>query len=62
MKEDAFAPDALADLVAPVLGSEVAWRAASERIRRAARADAADAVVRRCLALVNGADGGSRAP
>ena len=62
VKEDAFAPDALADLVAPVLGSEVAWRGASERIRRAARADAADAVVRRCLALVNGADGGSRAP
>jgi len=62
VKEDAFAPDALADAVATVLGSEVAWRAASARIRRAARADAADAVVRSCLALVNGAGGGSRAP
>ena len=62
VKEDAFAPDAVADLVATVLGSEVAWSTASARIRRAARADAADAVVRTCLALVNGADGGSRAP
>lgn len=59
--EDAFAPGVLADLVAPVLGSDVAWRAASARIRRAARPDAADAVARACLALLNAADG-SRAP
>jgi UDP-N-acetylglucosamine--N-acetylmuramyl-(pentapeptide) pyrophosphoryl-undecaprenol N-acetylglucosamine transferase len=53
-KEEAFAPDPLADAVASILGSDAAWRAASARIRRAARADAADAVVRACLVLTCG--------
>ena len=43
--EDAFAPDALAGPIATVLGSETAWHTASERIRRAARPEAAVAVV-----------------
>jgi UDP-N-acetylglucosamine--N-acetylmuramyl-(pentapeptide) pyrophosphoryl-undecaprenol N-acetylglucosamine transferase len=61
--EEAFAPDALADVVATVLGSEGEWRSASARIRRAARPDAADAVVRACRALVRDATGGgTRAP
>ena len=54
-------PAPLAERVASVLGSEDAWLEASATIRRAGRDDAAEAVVRACLAHVrNGAGADTR--
>lgn len=61
VSEDTFRAEPLADLVARLLTSDEAWSAASAGIRRAARADAADAVVRACRTLSRGAGAGSRA-
>lgn len=59
--EAGWDPEPLAARVASVLSSEDAWRAASASIRRAARGDAAEAVVCACLALFrNGAGAGTR--
>jgi UDP-N-acetylglucosamine--N-acetylmuramyl-(pentapeptide) pyrophosphoryl-undecaprenol N-acetylglucosamine transferase len=51
--EGDFDTERLAALVASVVSPDDAWRAASARMRRAAHIDAAEAVVRACLALVD---------